>query len=128
MDNHLVENHLEEKPTAELFSQYATLLLQWSWLLILLAVLAGGTAYFVSRVQTPLYQSTTLVMVNGAPGSQVDTYTTLNLAQQLTTTYAQIMVTQPILDGVAKKLNYSVFPATATIKAVPDVNTQLMTD
>ena len=122
-----MDNHLEERSTSELFSQYATLLLQWSWLLILLAVLAGGTAYYLSKRQTPIYQSSALVMLNGAPGYQSDPYSNSLVGQQLGATYAKVMTTQPVLNSVAKKLGYSSFPYTASVQATADTNTGLIT-
>jgi len=122
-----MDNHLEERSTAELFSQYATLLLQWSWLLILLAVLAGGTAYYISNRTTRIYQSSTLVMLNGAPGYQSDPYSASVAGQQLGATYAKVMTTQPVLDGVAKKLGYTSFPYSASVQVVSDPNTGLIT-
>ena len=122
-----MDNHLEERSTAELFSQYATLLLQWSWLLILFAVLAGGTAYYLSKRQTPIYQSSALVMLNGAPGYQSDPYSASVVGQQLGATYAKVMTTQPVLDSVAKKLGFPFFPSTATVQVTPDPNTGLLT-
>ena len=47
-----MENKLEERTTAETFSDYANLLWRWAWLLVLSALLAGGTAYWVSIRQT----------------------------------------------------------------------------
>src|SRR5512143_1920422 len=96
MDN---ENQaVEERSTAEIFTEYASLLWHWAWLLILLALIAGGTAYFISRRGTPIYRSSTLIMINGAPGMQSDAYSSLYMSQQLTTTYAQTMTTQPMID------------------------------
>ncbi len=122
-----MDNHLEERSTADLFNQYATLLLQWSWLLILLAVLAGGTAYYISDRSTRIYQSSALVMVNGAPGYQSDPYNASVVGQQLSATYAKVMTTQPVLDSVAKKLGYPYFPYFASVQVTPDPNTGLLT-
>jgi polysaccharide biosynthesis transport protein len=121
-----MDNHLEERSTAELFSQYADLLLQWSWLLILLALLAGGTAYYVSNRSTPIYQSSALVMLNGAPGYQSDPYSASVVGQQLGATYAKVMSTQPVLDSVAKKLGYPFFPYSASVVVTSDPNTGLL--
>ncbi len=119
------ENELEERPTAELFSEYAGLLLHWLWLLILLALIAGGTAYVVSKRGTPIYQASTLIMINGAPGIQSNVYyDPIYLAQQMATTYAQTMTTQPMLDAVAKKIGLESLPASVTVQ--PVVNTSLM--
>ena len=122
-----MDNHLEARSTSELFSQYASLLLQWSWLLILLAVLAGGTAYFISDRSTRVYQSSALVMLNGAPGYQSDPYSASVVGQQLGATYAKVMTTQPVLDSVAKKLGYPIFPPAASVQVTPDANTGLLT-
>jgi len=122
-----MDNHLEERSTAELFSQYANLLLQWSWLLILLAVLAGGTAYYISNRSTRIYQSSALVMLNGAPGYQSDPYSASVVGQQLGATYAKVMTTQPVLDSVAKKLDYPNFPYSTSVQVAPDTNTGLLT-
>ena len=118
---------LEERSTAELFSQYATLLLQWSWLLILLACVAGGTAFYISNRTTRIYQSSALVMLNGAPGYQSDPYSASVAGQQLGATYAKVMTTQPVLDSVAKKLGYPSFPYFASVQVVSDTNTGLIT-
>ncbi len=122
-----MDNHLEERSTAELFSQYATLLLQWSWLLILLAILAGGTAYYVSNRETRIYQTSALVMLNGAPGYQTDPYSASVIGQQLGATYAKVMTTQPVLDSVTKKLGLTMFPPTASVQVIPDTNAGLLT-
>ena len=121
MDN---ENQLEERSTAEIFTEYASLLWHWAWLLILLAVIAGGTAYYISRRGTPIYRASTLIMINGAPGVQSDAYSSLYMSQQLTTTYAQTMTTQPMLDAVARKLGVDYLPASVSVQTVP--NTSLM--
>ncbi len=115
MDN---ENKLEERSTAEIFTEYASLLWHWAWLLILLALIAGVTAYLVSRRGTPVYRSSTLIMINGAPGVQSDSYSSLYLSQQLTTTYAQTMTTQPMLEAVAKKLGLDYLPAKISVQTV----------
>src|SRR5512135_2872424 len=112
------EHQLEERSTAEIFTEYATLLWHWAWLLILLALIAGGTAYYVSRRGTPVYRSTTLIMINGAPGLQPDSYTSLYASQQLTTTYAQTMTTKPMMESVAKKLGVETLPAEITVQTV----------
>ncbi|MGB8214212.1 MAG: polysaccharide biosynthesis tyrosine autokinase [Anaerolineales bacterium] len=120
-----MENTPGERTSAELISEYSSLLWQWSWLLILLALLAGGTAFFITKRQTPLYQTSTLVMVDGAPGSQNDPYSASIVGQALSSTYARVITTQPVLDSVAKKLGLPYFPATVDVE--PLANTQLMT-
>jgi polysaccharide biosynthesis transport protein len=114
----------KERSTAELFSQYAGVLWHWLWLLALMAVLSGGTAFFISSYQTPTYQATTLIIINGAPNTLTDSYSAIYVSQQLAPTYAQVMTTSPVLDAAAQKLGLTTFPGLA--KVTPITNTQLM--
>lgn len=121
-----METNLEPQTNAEILGEYAALLWRWAWLLVLCALLAGGTAYWVFRRQTPVYQATALVMVNVAPASQTITSTTLTTSEQLTATYAQVMTTTPVLEETAKRLNLATFPTTASVTVTPIQNTTLM--
>jgi len=121
------ENKLEERSTAETFVIYVALLWRWAWLLALCAILAGGTTFYLTRKQTPTYQATTSIMINVALAAQTVTNTTLTTSEQLANTYAQVMLMQPVLDGIAKRLNLATFPKTASIQATPVLNTQLIT-
>lgn len=93
----------EQQSTAETIAEYAGLLWRWAWLLILLAVLAGGSAFFLSSRQTPIYQASALAMVNAAPSSQ-DSSASISLGQQLGGSYSRIMTTRTVLDSVAQRL------------------------
>jgi polysaccharide biosynthesis transport protein len=84
--------------------QYVALFIQWAWLIILATVLAGGAAFLVSKQMTPMYQASTIVMVNAAPSSQVNTYNSLITSQQLAGTYSKMFTAQPVLDAVAQQL------------------------
>lgn len=120
-----MDNQLEERTTADTFSDYANLLWHWAWLLVLYALLAGGTAYWVSRHQTSIYQSSTLVMIDTAPSGLYDLYSSIVSSQQLLKTYAKIMTTQPVLDGVKQQLGLD--ELTASIQIQPIQDTQLLT-
>ncbi len=93
-----MDDENEEIITAETFRDYANLLWRWAWLLVLCALLAGGTAYWVSIRQTPIYEASTLVMIDAAPTSQTVTYTSLTTSEQLLATYSKLMTTAPLLD------------------------------
>ena len=119
-------NTIEERSTAETFREYANLLWRWLWLLVLSALLAGGIAYWVSKKQTPIYEASALVMINAAPTSQTVSSSLLTAGEQLAATYSKLMLTTPVLDGVAKVLSLDHFPGTASVQAIADPNTQLM--
>ena len=116
-------NLSEERSTAEMVSEYASLLWHWAWLLFLLATLAGGSAYYMSSRQTPIYQASALAMINVAPSSQ-DSTSSLYLGQQLGGSYSQIMTTRTVLDSVAQRLGIEFL--TGSVQVTPITNTQLL--
>ena len=106
--NMSMDTEIEERGSLESILEYVQILWHWAWLLVLAAVVAGVVSYFLSNRQTRVYQSNTLVMVNGASGSSYDTYNTLYLGQQLASTYSKTMLTKPVLDAVSEKLGFPV--------------------
>lgn len=82
-------------------SQFARILLRWSWLIVLLAATAGGVAFYVSQVLPKQYDSEAKVLV----GSLTDAnYDQLLAYQQLAQTYAGIATTTPVLTRVIGQL------------------------
>ncbi len=82
-------------------SRFFGIVLRWSWLILLLGVAAGVTAYFVSQSQPREYGSEAIVLV----GSLTDTDLQQQLAyQQLAQTYATMATTLPVLERVQKRL------------------------
>jgi capsular polysaccharide biosynthesis protein len=104
-----MENRSEEKPLSLVLYEYTMILWKWAWLLVLCAFLTATAAYLISIVQTPVYEANSLVMVTGATGSQPDTSSSVYLAQQLTQTYAQWIITKPVIDGVSEQFGYRHF-------------------
>lgn len=89
--------------------QYLYLFRRWAWLGILGLALGMAGGYFFSSRQTPVYKTSTKVMVSGSSsGTASNTYSGY-MDQQLAKTYAQLLSTQPIIDGVSEYLGYSVF-------------------
>ncbi len=94
---------------SESFSQdlrnYLALLWNWAWLLVGATLLAGITAFFVSRSMTPVYEAVTTVLINEAPGSSSNEYTALLTSERLARTYTELLTKGPILDGVIERLS-----------------------
>ncbi len=88
--------------------RYGGMLWHWAWLIVLSVVLAGGAAFLASLQMTPVYQATATLLVNQAPSSNSSEYAALLTSQRLAETYAQMLTTQPILDGVAKSLGLNI--------------------
>jgi len=89
--------------------QYLNLFRRWAWLGILGLVLGMAGGYFFSSRQTPVYQTSTKVMVSSSSsGITSNSYPSYG-DQQLAKTYVQLLSTQPIIDGVSEYLGYPVF-------------------
>ncbi len=85
--------------------QYLALFWQWAWLIALAAVLAGGVAYIISKNTTPVYQTTTRLLVSNPPSQgSIDT-TAMISGTTMTQTYSQMLSDAPVLDKVIEKLN-----------------------
>jgi succinoglycan biosynthesis transport protein ExoP len=105
--------------------KYLYLFWHWAWLILLAAIIAGVTAYFISRIIPPVYHGKTTVLVDMAPSNQSIDYSSLQLSSQLTQTYSQMMTKSPVLEEVAKQLGLvEVDPKSIIIKPVS--NTQLI--
>ena len=101
---------------------YISTLKRWAWLLILGLVLGAGGGYAYSSSETPVYQTTTRVLVMAAPGGTSDT--SYLYEYQLAQTYMQLLTTTPILDGAAAYLGHEVSANQISVRQ--SQNTQIM--
>jgi non-specific protein-tyrosine kinase len=104
--------------------RYIGIVWRWSWLLLLGTVLAGGTAYLVSRGQTRIYQATATVLVNQAQSTTGADYTSVLANQQLSKTFANLVASRPVLARVAE--NLALPPADLRVTASVVRDTQLI--
>jgi succinoglycan biosynthesis transport protein ExoP len=84
--------------------RFAQVLWHWAWLIVLCGLLAGGAAFVVSRLQTPIYQATTTLLINQAPSAQSSDYTAVLTADRLAATYVQMLTTRPVLEETLSRL------------------------
>jgi capsular exopolysaccharide synthesis family protein len=108
--------------------RYLALGWHWGWLLVVCTLVGGGAAYILSRRMTPVYQATTLVLVNEAPSTKALDMTSLQTSERLAQTYVQTMTTRPVLQGVIERLGLSLNSKDLKemISARPVQNTQLI--
>jgi non-specific protein-tyrosine kinase len=86
---------------------YFSIVRKWLWLVLLCAALAGAAAYFYSRQQTPIYQSTATVFINQArSGTGNSDYTDIITSERIARTYAAMLQDWPTLDQAAIALGY----------------------
>lgn len=71
--------------------RYSRLVLRWSWLIILCAVVAGAAAYFVSINTTPVYQATSRLMINEARTGGPANYSDILASERSARTYAELL-------------------------------------
>ena len=97
-------NNTQENPTNNILDvkKLLALLRNNFWLLILGLILGAGTALIVSRLQTPIYEAQSQVMVtrSSSSGPVTDVTQPLN-AQQLSQTYVELLSQKWVRDDVA---------------------------
>ena len=81
----------------------------WWWVILCAGFIGALTAYFV-QVRKPLvYSAETTVMVVREPDAYAyDSYYASLADQQLATTYAELLLVEPVLETVSAKLGYAV--------------------
>ena len=84
--------------------QYLAIIWKWLWLIVLSTALAAFPTFMVSRSATPLYQTTTTLIVGQAIESPNPSGAEFFTAESLAQTYAQLLRRQPILEGVINAL------------------------
>lgn len=108
--------------------EYAYLFWSWGWLIVLAGLLAGATTYVVSINTTPVYESSTRLLVSEPPAMRSIEYTGIVTGQTTTRTYAQMLVDRPVLQGVIDQLQLVITPEdlkeSISVEAVRD--TQLL--
>lgn len=83
--------------------RYWLIVRRWLWLIILLAVLAGGTAYFFSARQIPLYRATATLLMQPSSAMRQD-YVFYRTPEQFSQTYIQMMTGRPVIQAAQAKL------------------------
>lgn len=77
---------------------YGRILLRRGWIMVLLAVIAAASAYFISQRQTPIYRSTQLVLIQPARTDLGLTEALLRLMQSYRVYLMSTDRTQEIID------------------------------
>ena len=87
---------------------YWILLRQWLWLVLLAMVLAGGSAYVVSRwFVEPVYESSVQILIEPSSTFGGSEYQDILAGLRSASTYAEIIQSRPILETTLEGLGYS---------------------
>ncbi len=95
---------MESKPFSDELRHYIGLIWRWVWLLILATLLAGISAYFVSKRMTPVYQASTTLLINEAPSTRSTDYTSILTSERLARTYSEMLTKTPVLESVISNM------------------------
>jgi capsular exopolysaccharide synthesis family protein len=105
--------------------QYLLLARRWWWLIILLAILGGGVSFGINLLRAPIYEASTTVLINQAPGSLPDEQAVLS-GVRVATTYAELLHQRPVLERVIADLGLATNPeilnGQVTVTPVRDTN------
>jgi capsular exopolysaccharide synthesis family protein len=107
MDIYSIENNQQEM-TIDL-KKYLILFWQWAWLIIIVTVLAGTAAYFLSRRITPTYQASATALVQ-VPTVNVTDYSAAITSEYLSRTYSQIMTNTSVMEETISQLGLQMVP------------------
>ncbi len=108
--------------------EYLYLLWNWAWLIALAGVLGGVIAYTVSSNMTPMYETSTRLLISDPPAMRSLDTSAMVSTQTQTSTYSAMLVDRPVLQGVIDKLKLQItsddLKDFVTVKIV--TNTQLI--
>jgi capsular exopolysaccharide synthesis family protein len=121
-------NHNADEDDTSDFRHYVYLLWHWAWLILVITLLAGAGGYIASEHMTPVYQTSTKLLVIQAGSNSSLNYEGVLASQSLTGTYSNMMATTSILQDVVKKLGITVNLVTLAkqISVTPVRDTQLI--
>ncbi|PID85634.1 MAG: hypothetical protein CSB13_07030 [Chloroflexi bacterium] len=84
---------------------YFLLIWRWVWLIILGVVIAAIAAFLISKNTAPVYQSTSRLLIDQAPGAgSGNDYTQILVEERLAQTYVELLKTDPILEETISQL------------------------
>ncbi len=107
--------------------EYVALLRKRLGLILICTILAGAAAFFVSRQSTPIYEASATVMVNQASSPTASAvYADILTAERLARTYANLLMSRPVVEQTAAQLGIDPRSIERTINVSPVRDTQLL--
>ena len=89
------------------FARYLSLLRRWWWLLAAGPLIAGVTAFLVTRTITPTYEGSATILVHPAQGTGALVYNDILASERLTKTYRELISQRPVLEDVVVSEQFS---------------------
>jgi capsular exopolysaccharide synthesis family protein len=91
--------------------RYISLFWQWAWLLVLVFLLVGGATYYYYWQKPPVYQTSSTLIINEAPGTQTYDVSAVSVSERLVDTYIEIMTNKTVLEEVIVNLELDMGPS-----------------
>lgn len=91
--------------------RYILMLQRWAWLVVVGAVVAGGTAYLININTKPIYQASARLLIDEAPTSGGNEYAQALFEERLATTYVELLALYPVLSETVERLDLDMDPA-----------------
>lgn len=88
--------------------RYWETILQWWWFILLAVVVGAGSGYVFSRVQEPLYEATTKLMIQESSYSPLTRLSDMEVSQRLANTYSEMVKTSPVLQEIITELQLDI--------------------
>jgi capsular polysaccharide biosynthesis protein len=108
--------------------KYFGMALRWLWLIVLCAVLGGGSAYWLASQADPIYRASATLVISQTASSDMSEYSSLLYSQRLVDTYSAMLLEYPVMEAVISRLELdeSVEDLVDLIDVVPVPETQLI--
>lgn len=90
--------------------QYLALLSRRWWLIVLLAFVGGALALPIALLRTPVYETSTTVLINQAPGTSLPNAEDVLSGQRVAMTYAELLHRRSVLEEVIVNLDLRISP------------------
>lgn len=106
-------------------SHYTLLVRRWAWLVILGVTLCGGTTFLISKLISPVYQSSVTIIINMT--SSTSSYDNVSASELIAPTYAQLLTSRQVLQPVlARHPGLTFNQLSSMVTAKPQSNTTLI--
>lgn len=97
----------------DLIRHYISIIRRWAWLIIILMVVSGAIAYFISQRSHPVYESSLTLLINQSSDNNLSPdYNSLLASESMARTFAELLRKRPVLDAVIARLNLDISPET----------------
>ncbi len=105
------------------WNYYVMLVKRWIWVILLGTVVCGTGTYLITKIETPIYQASAVIVVNVSPTTSANALESIAAAP----TYAQIVTNPSVLQPVlVRHSGLTLQQLTAMLTVTAPTNTQLV--